>query len=139
MTGHSATFTGLRTVTTVILRVSDIAGAVAYYTQKLGLKVTRQLPGFAFLDAGPITLVLNRPEGRIEPSANAGLAGYTEVVFETPDVRAAFAALSERGVSFLTPQPFRVSGDETHDILAAPFRDPDGHLLSITGKEPKPR
>lgn len=139
MTNPSTPLTGLRNVSSVILRVSDIAGAVAFYTQKLGLRVTRQSPGFAFLDAGAISLILNKPEGRIEPSDAPGLAGYTEVVFDVADIRAAFAALRGRGVQFLSPEPFRVSGDETHDVLAAPFRDPDGHLLSITGKEPKQR
>ena len=56
------------------------------------------------------------------------MAGGTEIVFGVEDVTAAHAALTARGVAFLSA-PRNVTGDQ----WAANFRDPDGHLLSVFG------
>ena len=50
------------------------------------------------------------------------------MVLAVVSVRAAYAALSDKGVEFLR-EPANVAGDS----WAANFRDPDGHLLSIFG------
>ncbi len=47
-------------------------------------------------------------------------------------MRAAHAEMSARGVPFRTP-PRAVTGDATRELWAADFRDPDGHLASVTG------
>jgi catechol 2,3-dioxygenase-like lactoylglutathione lyase family enzyme len=49
------------------------------------------------------------------------------------DIHAEHARLTAAGVEFLMP-PTHVSSDDTHDLYAAAFRDPDGHLLSITSR-----
>jgi hypothetical protein len=81
---------------------------------------------FAFLDGGDLTLVLNQiddvPEDR----------SLTEIVLEFDDVEAAHAELTERGVPFeVALRPVTTAGDR--DLLAAHFRDPDGHFASVTG------
>jgi hypothetical protein len=51
---------------------------------------------------------------------------------EFDDVRAAYEELSGRGVPFeIELRP--VTSDGERDLLAAHFRDPDGHVASVTG------
>lgn len=115
----------------VILRVQDLARAERFYTGALALEPTRRFAGFVFLDVGPLTLILNQPE-RAVPAVTTGL---TEVVFSVADIHAAHRALEARGVAFLAP-PRVVGHADGFDRWVAPFRDPDGHLLSITSTSP---
>ncbi len=115
-------------ISTVMLGVQDLARAVAFYRDKLGLSVKSEIPGFAFLDGGGVTLCLSQPLAR----ASNRIAGATEVVFSVEDVRGAYEALRERSVQF-TNEPRNVTGS----YWAANFEDPDGHRLSIFGPEGK--
>lgn len=126
------TFGGLTTISTVILRVKDLAAARAFYEKTLGLRVQTAVPGFVYFHAGPVTLVLNQPERGV-PSVTAGL---TEVVFDVPDIHIAHKAMAARGVAFLC-EPQAVSSDAASELWAAPFRDPDGHLVSIIQRKPR--
>jgi len=113
-------------ITAVMLGVRDLALSVAFYKDKLGLKVIMQEPGLALLNAGPVMLGLNPGMGRSLPQ----LAGATEVVFQVDNVRGAQKELEARGVIFLG-EPRAV----TPTNWAAHFRDVDGHLLSVFGPE----
>lgn len=121
------------TLSSVILRVSDLERALAFWRDAVGLPVRGAGGPFAILEAGAVAIVLNRldpPPG----GAEGGLAAATEVVLEVPDVRAAHAAMKARGVPFRTePRPVTRQGDRA--LWACDFRDPDGHLASITGWE----
>jgi methylmalonyl-CoA/ethylmalonyl-CoA epimerase len=110
----------------IMLGVKDVKRALEFYRDKLGLSVTSEFEGFAFLGTSGATLVHSEPLAR-----HAGATvGATEVVFSVPDVRAAYQGLRDRGVEF-THEPRAVSGA----TWAANFRDPDGHTLSIYGLE----
>ena len=113
----------------VMLGVADLSRSVAFYRDKLGLSVKQEIPGFAFLDGGGVTLCLSQPLARTTGPA----AGAMEIVFSVEDVRTACDALRGRGVQF-TQEPRAVSGP----MWAANFQDPDGHRLSIFGPERKP-
>ncbi len=113
-------------VGTVMLGVKDLNASVEFYTRVLGLTVKMQSPVLALLDAGQITLGLSPGHLRLAPQA----AGATEVVFHVPSVRSAQKELAGRGVTFLS-EP----GQATATEWVAHFRDPDGHLLSLFGKE----
>ena len=110
----------------LILRVADLETSVEFWTGKVGLGLAGKGEGFAFLDGGGVQLVLNQVDEVPDDSS------LTEIVFEEDDVRAVFDELSGRGVPFevgLRP----VTSDGNHELLAAHFRDPDGHLASLTG------
>jgi catechol 2,3-dioxygenase-like lactoylglutathione lyase family enzyme len=108
----------------LMLGVTDMRRAVAFYREAVGLPVQFGSDEFTFLDGGFVTLVL---QARKElPPPDDGLR--TEVVFTVDDIDAAHRALRERGVAFRI-EPRIVAGDR----LAADFRDPDGHVLSIFG------
>lgn len=112
----------------VMLGVTDLNRSVAFYRDKLGVSVKQEIPGFAFLDGGGVTLCLSQPLAR----ATGPAASATEIVFSVEDVRAAYEVLRGRGVQF-THEPRNVSGP----MWAANFEDPDGHRLSVFGPERK--
>ena len=118
----------LSQISHVMLGVSKLAPAIAFYRDALGLAMQHQFEGFAFFAAGSITLALSEGLAQARPEK----AGAVEIVFGVDDVRAAHAALAARGVGF-TQEPRNVTGA----MWAANFADPDGHLLSIFGPEHK--
>ena len=110
----------------IMLGVKSVSHSLAFYRDELGLTVTSEFEGFAFLGTTGATLVLSEPLAR----ARGTTVGATEVVFSVPDVRAAYEGLRARGVEF-DNEPRVVTGT----MWAANFRDPDGHGLSIFGLE----
>jgi catechol 2,3-dioxygenase-like lactoylglutathione lyase family enzyme len=109
----------------IILRVADLDRARSFWADAVGLAVKGSSGEFVFLDAGAVELILNRDAS--DPGRS-----MTEIVFESEDVVAVYESLRERGVEFLVePRPVTSEGDR--DLLATHFRDPDGHLASITG------
>jgi catechol 2,3-dioxygenase-like lactoylglutathione lyase family enzyme len=113
----------------VMLGVADLARAVAFYRDKLGLTMQGEVPGeFAFFQAGSVTLALSVPLAQNSPA----MVGATEIVFAVENVRAAHAALAARGVNF-----FREPRVVTGTMWGANFTDPDGHRLSLFGPEGK--
>jgi catechol 2,3-dioxygenase-like lactoylglutathione lyase family enzyme len=115
----------------VMLGVKDLNASIAFYRDILGLKVAGSVEGeFIFLDAGPgPQLVLRKLGGSANP-------GMTEFSFQVSDVKAKYAELKSKGITF-SQEPRAVTGNKTHDLFATDFRDPDGHILSITSWVPK--
>jgi catechol 2,3-dioxygenase-like lactoylglutathione lyase family enzyme len=110
----------------VILRVSDMDRSVVFWRDRVGLELAWSGGEFAFLAIGDSQLVLNHPEHFEDQPSD------TEMVLEVDDVAAIFEEMTGRGVPFevdLRP----VTSDGQRTLLAAHFRDPDGHLASITG------
>jgi catechol 2,3-dioxygenase-like lactoylglutathione lyase family enzyme len=116
----------LSRVGTILLGVRQAARSIAFYRDTLGLPLTAQFEGFAFFNAGGVTLALSEALARAIPQ----IAGAIEVVFAVEGVRQAHKSLSEKGVSF-TIEPRQVAGPN----WAANFQDPDGHHLSVFGPE----
>ena len=116
----------LRHIGYVLLGISEMGRAVAFYRDRLGLAVKADHPGFIFLETGPVTLCLSQPLAQV----HGVLPGAVEVVFPVEHVRAAHEALKAKGVEF-THEPHNVTGP----MWAANFDDPDGHHLSVFGPE----
>lgn len=114
-------------VSYVILRVADMDRSVAFYRDAVGLAVLHESPAFTFLDAGSIQLALNRPDGGVPPDES-----LTEIVLEADDIAATHQVMQERGVAFRI-EPREVMRQGSRALHAADCRDPDGHVLSITG------
>jgi catechol 2,3-dioxygenase-like lactoylglutathione lyase family enzyme len=113
-------------ITAMMLGVGNLDQALAFYQNKLGLKVVMKESELALLDAGTVRLGLSTRHVRLAPQ----VAGATELVFQVANVRAAYQGLQQEGIQFLN-EPMQVTSTE----WAAHFRDPDGHLLSIFGPE----
>jgi catechol 2,3-dioxygenase-like lactoylglutathione lyase family enzyme len=118
----------LKKVGVIMIGVSDLARSLAFYRDTLGLPLQHQFEGFAFFDADGVTLALSQPVGH----ALGGKPGAMQIVFSVEDVRAAHAALTARGVTFIR-EPFNATGT----MWSANFTDPDGQQLSLFGPERK--
>ena len=114
----------LTRVSVVMLGVHDVKRSLEFYRDKLGLEVQREIPGFAFVNAGAVTLCLSEPAAKIRGQ----VSGAGEIVFSVEDVTAAYQALRAKGVQF-THEPRTVSPT----ARIANFDDPDGNHLSISG------
>lgn len=112
----------------VMLGVGNLEQSIAFYRDQLGIKLNMQIPGFAFLETGAVSVILSESLAK----NSASVAGATEVIFSVEDVRAATVALEQQGVQF-SHEPHQVNGP----MWAANFPDPDGHLLTLFGPERK--
>ena len=115
----------------VALTVRDVARSTAFYRDAVGLPFLFAAgPGLAFLNVGDIRLMLSAPEGEFTP----GLASV--LYFEVGDIVAAHAAMSARGVPFVTAPHF-IARMPDHDLWLSDFRDPDGHTMALMCKRPR--
>lgn len=109
-----------------MLRVSDIESSISFWKDRVGLELAWAGEAFAFFTVGETQLVLNQPE------VFGPQVSDTETVFEVEELNRVFEEMTGRGVPFeIDPRPVTSDGERT--LLAAHFRDPDGHLASITG------
>ncbi len=110
----------------VILRVSDLETSITFWKEKVGLEPIFSSGEFAFFALGESQLVLN------QPLAFESQVSDTEIVLEVDDLATSFEEMKSRGVPFeVDPRPVTSDGERT--LLATHFRDPDGHLASVTG------
>jgi len=117
----------LSRIAAIMLGVRDLPQAVAFYKDKLGIKVIFQEPALALLQCGTVMLGLSPRHMNAAPLAEA-----VEVSFGVDNLRATHKALGEKGVVFLS-EPRQVTPTD----WAVHFRDVDGHLLSLFGPEGK--
>jgi catechol 2,3-dioxygenase-like lactoylglutathione lyase family enzyme len=115
----------------IILRVTDLNTSIAFYRDRIGLRLQSTFDEFAVFGDEGVTVML-QGIARKSNAPNGGLAAFTEVVFESPDVMKTYAEMKSRGVKF-TREPFPATIDGARVLYAANFRDPDGHILSLTG------
>lgn len=108
---------------------SDAAAALAFYRDVLGVTLIADEPFALVFDAAGTQL-------RIQKVQQVAAAPYTALGWQVPDMAAAVAALTERGVSFeqFPGMPQDASGVMTFPggAQVAWFKDPDGNLLSLT-------
>lgn len=123
MTTPSGTeITGVRQIA---LTVSDVARAIAFYRDAVGLPFLFAAgPNLAFLDIGGVRLMLAGPEGGFTPGTSS------MIYFKVGDITAAQAAMAARGVSFPS-EPHLVAPMPDHDLWLSAFRDPDGNHLAL--------
>ena len=118
----------LSKISIVMLGVREMARALSFYRDLLGLAVQFETPEFSFLNGGGVTLCLSEPLAKALGGSAPQLGGASELVFSVDDVQGAYEALSAKGVKF-TRGPHNVTGTQ----WAANFDDSDGHKLSIFG------
>jgi methylmalonyl-CoA/ethylmalonyl-CoA epimerase len=106
----------------VAVATKDLARATAFYRDTLGLPFLFEAPGLAFLDAGGVRLMLERP-GRIDHTASI-------LYYQVEDIDAAHKRLAARGVSF-ERAPHVIHRDANHELWMAFFRDSEENLLAL--------
>jgi methylmalonyl-CoA/ethylmalonyl-CoA epimerase len=109
----------------------DVARAVPFYRDGLGLPLQFEMDGLAFFDAGGVRLMLTRPSAPEFDRANSIL------YFDVPDCRAAYEALKARGVPF-DDEPHFVGKSTAHEIWMCFCRDPERNVIGIAEQRPIP-
>jgi methylmalonyl-CoA/ethylmalonyl-CoA epimerase len=125
---------GVTRIGQIAFTVSDLAGAVAFYRDVLGLRFLFEAPpNLAFFDCGGTRLMLTPPE---REGAFAGQQFNSILYYTVADIQAAASALTGRGVQFEQP-PHLVARLPAADLWIATFRDPDGHPLALMSEVPR--
>src|ERR1700754_4731319 len=110
-------------------RVKDIAAARHWYGGGLGLKHLYSFGDLAFFDCGGTPLFLSQGTGTEQPESI--------LYFRVPDIHAAHAALSARGLAFThAPHMIHRHEDGTEEWMAF-FQDNDGRPLEIMAQAKK--
>jgi len=107
----------------------DVAAAVPFYRDGLGLPLQFEVSGMAFFDAAGVRLMLTRPSAAEFDHPNSIL------YFDVTDIQATHAALAERGVPF-DDEPHLVGKTATHEIWMSFCRDPERNLIGISELRP---
>ncbi|HYF23080.1 MAG TPA: VOC family protein [Caulobacteraceae bacterium] len=117
-------------VPVVFINVSDRERALAFYRDRLGLRIRSSDPFGDFLEfSGALLRMTALPD--YKP------AGHPVLGWNVTDVHAAVRALRERGVEFIVYEGF---GQDELGVWTAPdgaarlawFADPDGNLLTLS-------
>ena len=112
--------------------VSDIAAAVAWYRDVLGLPFLYQYGDLAFFDCGGTRLFISPPEGGRAPAAQSIL------YFRVGDIAATQVALEAKGVHFYG-QPHMIFKHESGvEEWLSPFNDNEGRPLCLISQVAPP-
>ena len=122
---------GLSTIEQIAVNAQDIGRAVAFYRDKLGMKLLFSVPpSLAFFDCDGVRLMLSlppKPEFDHESSI---------IYFKVADIQDAYATLMDRGVQF-EEAPIFVADMGTYELWLASFRDSENNLLALMAHVPK--
>ena len=113
----------------VMVNVSDMARAVAFYRDTLGLPLKFESPGWTEFETGASTVALHLSPGGGQKSASftGPVAGSCSLGFSVDDIERTSKELQARGAHFVVPPTLR----EEEGIRLAVFLDPDGLAISI--------
>ena len=119
----------LRSIGQLMVPVTDVERATAFYRDVLGLPFLFAFPGNAFFDADGVRLYLAAPT---EPGFNGPITIY----FRVSDVGAAVERLQTRGAEFFIG-PHITHRDPSYDLWMAFAHDPDGNNIGLMAEMPK--
>ncbi len=111
-------------------RVSDIAAAVGWYRDVLGLPHLYTYGDVAFFDAGGTRLFLSAVD------EGAGQKGESIIYFRVEDIHAVQDALTDRGVVFVGAPHMIHRHESGVEEWMSFFTDPDGHSLALMAQTP---
>jgi len=114
----------------ISVTIHDLARAVAFYRDTLGMKHLFSAGTMAFFDCGGIRLMLALPE---KPEFDHP---SSILYFKVDAIEAAAETLSARGVTF-EARPHLVAQLPTHDLWLGFFRDSENNLLALMCEKPR--
>ena len=116
---------GISKIGQIAINAHDVERAAGFYQDAMGLKLLFKAgPGLAFFDCGGVRLMLTRPE---KPEFDHP---SSILYFSVPDIRAAHAAMKEKGVKF-EDEPHLIAKMPDHELWMTFFRDSEGNLLGL--------
>ncbi len=113
----------------IAVTVSDVARAIAFYRDALGLRFLFEYPNLGFFDCGGVRIMLSGSD-QFAPSDNFAL------YFKVADIQSAYRELAGRGVTF-EQEPRLIARMPDHDLWIAVFRDPDRNMLALMCEKPR--
>ena len=117
--------TGISKIGQIAINAHDVERAVGFYQDAMGLTLLFKAgPGLAFFDCGGVRLMLTRPE---KPEFDHP---SSILYFSVPDIRAAHAAMKDKGVKF-EDEPHLIAKMPDHELWMTFFRDSEGNLLGL--------
>jgi methylmalonyl-CoA/ethylmalonyl-CoA epimerase len=123
MAGEGAGF-GLSRIGQIGIGVKDLARAVAFYRDTLGMTFLFQVPNLAFFDCGGVRLMLSPPE-RPDLDHPASILYYM-----VDDLNRAHATLRDRGAEFVD-EPHLIARMADHDLWMVFLKDSEGNTLGL--------
>lgn len=120
---------GLSTIGQVAITVTDVERAVAFYRDRLGVRLLFQVPNMAFFDCGGVRLMISGSE-RNETFSSV-------IYFKVANIEEAHRTMLARDVPF-EGAPHRIARMSDHDLWMAFFRDPDRNSLALMSEVPLP-
>ena len=115
-----------RDLVQVFLPTTDLARAVAFYRDTLGLPFLFETNGMAFFQLGASRLMLGQMREGHPPMGGAG------IYLDAPDLPALSEALEARGVTFRGPAQ-TLQQTEKGPLMLRSLLDPDGNLVALMG------
>ena len=111
-------------------QVSDVARAVAFYTERLGFKLELQkLPAFANVSLGALQIFLSGPGASgSRPLADGRKqepGGWNRIVLRVADLPSVIAALKQEGARFRNEMESGPGGKQIQ------LEDPDGNPIEL--------
>jgi predicted enzyme related to lactoylglutathione lyase len=108
----------------VSIPARDVARATAFYRDAVGLPLLFEVSGMSFFDCGGVRLMVALPEGaELDPPGSV-------LYYRVQDIRAAHAAMVERGVEF-EGEPHLIAAMPDHELWMAFFRDTEGNMMAL--------
>ncbi len=115
----------------ILIPVSDLARAVQFYKNTLGMTFLFEFPHMAFFDCGGVRLLLETVKKGETKDFSTFLLYY-----QTPDIHGACQRLAEQGVQF-HDQPHIVHQTDTYNLWMAFFKDSEGNMLALMQEKSK--
>jgi methylmalonyl-CoA/ethylmalonyl-CoA epimerase len=121
---------GVRRIGQIHVNVKELARAVAFYRDILGLRFLFEVPNMAFFECGGVRLMLGVAE-RAEFDHASSILYY-----DVADIGASSEALKARGVTFET-EPHKVADLGDRELWLGFFRDPESNVLALMSEVAK--
>lgn len=107
----------------IAVTVQDLARAVGFYRDVMGLKYLFETGGMAFFDCGGTRLMLSVSE-------KADSTYGSIIYYKTEDIEGMAGAMRDKGVTFEAP-PRMIARMPDHELWMAFLRDTEHNLLAL--------
>jgi predicted enzyme related to lactoylglutathione lyase len=114
---------GISGIVQIAVTVKDVARAMAFYRDTLGLKFLFDTGILAFFDCGGVRLMLSTAE-------QEELQHPSVIYYRVPDIHRATAALKAKGVKF-EEEPHMIAKMPDHDLWLVAFRDSEENICAL--------
>jgi methylmalonyl-CoA/ethylmalonyl-CoA epimerase len=107
----------------IAITAHDLARAVEFYRDVLGIEFLFEIPGAAFFRIGDLRLMVAVPEGEFDHPASI-------LYYGVDDITLAHERLSARGVVF-EREPHLIAKMPDYELWMAFFRDSESNMLAL--------